>query len=367
MGIALLELGRLQEATEILSQLVVAHPKSAAGWAHLARAIAPRGYAWEAHDAIARALKARPDAQTLVVISMLQMTLLHDFDAAEKTARRAVAMSPDHVGALIQHGQALAAQGHEHKAAALLQAALDKEPGNAMAAFFLEALRGPEESALVSAPASAGAPPEYVRGLFDGFADRFDELMVGTLNYRTPRMMDRLLTQWLQKNRSEPMKPMQMMDAGCGTGLCGIWLARYRGRLTGVDLSRRMLLEAKERLVYDELIAADIVEELRKRPASLGLIAAADVMVYFGDLSSFFSAASAALQENGLLLFSVESTTAGDYVLLPTRRFAHSLNYLIRLATLSGLAARVADESVLRLEKGAEVNGRIVLMEKCGT
>ena len=42
LGIVLQELGRLSEATEVLIQLVVEHPRYAAGWVHLARAIAPQ-------------------------------------------------------------------------------------------------------------------------------------------------------------------------------------------------------------------------------------------------------------------------------------------------------------------------------------
>ena len=44
-----------------------------------------------------------------------------------------------------------------------------------------------------------------------------------------------------------------ILDAGCGTGLCGPLVAPHAQRLTGVDLSAGMLAQASEKGVYDEL------------------------------------------------------------------------------------------------------------------
>ena len=52
----------------------------------------------------------------------------------------------------------------------------------------------------------------------------------------------------------EPSKRLDVLDAGCGTGLCGPLVAPYARRLAGVDLSEGMLAHAKEKNVYDELI-----------------------------------------------------------------------------------------------------------------
>ena len=39
-----------------------------------------------------------------------------------------------------------------------------------------------------------------------------------------------------------------MLDAGCGTGLCGPLIAPHARRLVGVDLSGQMLAHARERV-----------------------------------------------------------------------------------------------------------------------
>jgi len=357
LGIVLHDLGRSVEAAEILGQLVVDDPKHSAAWVHLARTIVTEGFGWEAHKAIDKALRGKPDAQTLVAASMLLMSL-HDDAAAESACRRALKLAPDSAAAWNQMGQLLAAKGQQVQAAEAYQRALASEPGNAIAGFFLAALHG------TAAAPPAIAPPEYVRSLFDAFADQFDGLLVGSLRYRTPKTLHAMFTRFIQRSTAEPATSLTMLDAGCGTGLCGHWLSAYRGRLIGVDLSRGMLAKAKARDVYDELITGDVVEELEKRSGALDLVVAADVMVYFGDLSRLFAAAAAALHDGGVFLFSVESIADADYLLLPTQRFAHSMGYLQRLAGVNGLAVRATEKVVLRLDKGADVHGYAVLTEK---
>jgi len=374
LGIAVSELGRPVEAGEIFGQLVVDHPDFAAGWVQLARVIASQGFAWEAHEALSRALKAKMDVDTLLAVSAIQLSILQDVAAAEASCRRATKLSPHSAAVWIQLGQVLTVKGRPARAAAAYERALAAEPANALASFLLTALRPsignsaprsnqPAEKAAVPLPVSA-APPEYVRALFDGCAERFDSLLVASLNYRTPKMLDTMFSNWLARPGAGPARPLAMLDAGCGTGLCGAWLAPYRGRLSGVDLSRKMLAEAQARGVYDELLPGEIVQILSARPESVDLIVAADVLVYCGDLSSVFAAAAAALHAGGVFLFSVEAVAQGDYVLQSTQRFAHSMTYLHRLAVASGLVVRAEQQAVLRTEKGNDVNGYLLLTEK---
>jgi predicted TPR repeat methyltransferase len=125
-----------------------------------------------------------------------------------------------------------------------------------------------------------------------------------------------------------------------------------------------MIARAQGRELYDELIVGDVVADLQRRPGTLDLIVAADVLVYFGDLSRLFAAAAAALRPGGVFLFSVEASAGADFLLLPTHRFAHSMNYLHRLAVCSALSIRTTEEVVVRMDKGSEVRGYLVLAEK---
>jgi predicted TPR repeat methyltransferase len=363
LGMVLHDLGRSVEAAEVLGKLVMVHPQFSAGWVQLAHVIALGGFDWEAHQAIARALKAKPNAQTLVAASMVLM-MLEDKDAAESLARRAVKMSPQSASAWIQLGQILTIKGRTYDAAAAYQRALAEEPGNAVATFFLAALNAPGAANDPAPPAVAIAPPEYVRALFDGFAERFETSLVDSLKYRVPQLMEQMFAGHLRRGDAAPIKPLVMLDAGCGTGLCAQWMAAYRGSLAGVDLSRGMIARAQGRELYDELIVGDVVADLQRRPGTLDLIVAADVLVYFGDLSRLFAAAAAALRPGGVFLFSVEASAGADFLLLPTHRFAHSMNYLHRLAVCSALSIRTTEEVVVRMDKGSEVRGYLVLAEK---
>jgi predicted TPR repeat methyltransferase len=355
LGIELQDSGRLAQAAEVLGQLVVDYPNCAAGWVQLARAIAPEGFAWEAHQAVARALKGKPDSQTLVTAATVLMTL-EDLAGANSATRRAVKLTPRSVSAWIQRGLVLSADGRGSEAAEAYQQALANEPGNAVARFLLSALDGRS--------AAATAPPEYVRTLFDGCAEQFEDRLVTSLQYRVPQLLEQILSRWLKRTGAEPVKPMAMLDAGCGTGLCAQWLAQHRGQLIGVDLSSRMIAKADARNIYDELIAGEVVCELEKRPGALDLILASDVLVYFGDLTRVFAAAAAALRTGGVFVLSVEAGADAEFVLQSTQRFAHSMGYLNRLAASNDLSVRETEEAVLRLEKGVEVRGHLMLAEK---
>jgi len=74
------------------------------------------------------------------------------------------------------------------------------------------------------------------------------------LSYRAPG----LVAAMIDDAGLERSKRRDVLDAGCGTGLCGPSLAPYARRLTGVDLSSGMLARAKEKQVYDALTQAEV-------------------------------------------------------------------------------------------------------------
>jgi predicted TPR repeat methyltransferase len=364
LAILLLDLARHIESTELLGQLVLEDPKLAPAWVYLARAAAAQGFDWEAHKAVEKALKANPDPETLLTASVLLLDL-RDTNRAEAACRRAIAASPDSAAAWIQLGHVLEKQEDIPGASAAYQRALALEPVNQPAAFFLAAISAGEAgSPAPGAPVVTQAPREYIRSLFDAYAPRFDTVLVTMLNYQVPTLLQRMLADYLaQKPLTDPIA-MTILDAGCGTGLCAQWLAEYRGRLIGVDLSRQMIHHAAERKSYDELLVADLFSILRDRRNTFDLIVAADVLLYFGDLAPFFSAAANALRPGGLLLLSVEATTQADFTLLPTQRFAHSLPYLNHLATASRLTVESTHQATLRRESNKDVPGYLLLARK---
>ena len=149
------------------------------------------------------------------------------------------------------------------------------------------------------------APDEYVRRTFDDFAASFDQVLA-RLEYAAPRLLDAAI---------DPVLPVggngDILDAGCGTGLCGEFLASRGRRLVGVDLSKGMLARARATRHYDELIHAELTAFLESRRGEFDAIVSADTLVYFGDLAAVLAAAHGALRTTGILAFTVEEAT-GD-------------------------------------------------------
>jgi predicted TPR repeat methyltransferase len=135
--------------------------------------------------------------------------------------------------------------------------------------------------------------------------------------------------------------------------------------LAGVDLSAAMVERAKARGAYDRLEVGDLFDALGRAPRGYDLLAAADVLIYLGDLAPFFEAAAAALRAGGLLAFSVEAAGGGTdrYSLDPkTRRYAHAEAYLRRLAGMYGFEERSFVPIPIRLERGEPLPGYLVVL-----
>ncbi len=206
----------------------------------------------------------------------------------------------------------------------------------------------------------------YVAALFDEYCDRFDAHLVERLNYRAPQAVLEALRQVCAAAR-RPFRFAQVLDLGCGTGLMGEAIRPFADRLTGADLSSGMLAKARAKLLYDELVQAELVAFLRPRPdAGADLVLAADVLVYIADLQPIFSAARAALGASGLFGFTMQS--CGDdeapegYRLGSDNRFAHSQIYLRENAASEGLAVAHLSPVVTRQDEGRDVAGLMVVL-----
>jgi predicted TPR repeat methyltransferase len=163
----------------------------------------------------------------------------------------------------------------------------------------------------------------------------------------------------------EGQRSLDILDAGCGTGLCGPLLRPFARSLVGVDLSEGMLARARRRGEYDELIAAEIVAFIAGRPGAFDVIASADTLVYFGALEPVLAAAVQALRPGGYLVFTLEDLQGEDegatYRLNPTGRYAHSQGYLRRALEAAGFRPCTIERAGLRREGGDPVAGLLAL------
>lgn len=286
-----------------------------------------------------------------------------EFETAELLLRRAIAQDPKLALAYELLGKVLYRDARAEESAGVYRAWLAEMPADPIAAH------------LVAATGGAAAPERcsdgFVTGLFERAAPDFDTVLT-TLGYQAPQLVFESAAAVLDPGAVA----LEVLDLGCGTGLCGHWFRPLARRLVGVDLSPGMLEQARTRGCYDELVCGELTAYVRRCEKRFDLITAADVFCYFGDLTAVFAAIASLLHPAGRFIFSVEemsadaaaftgndspstsSTTAG-FTLLEHGRYAHSASYLEQVLKQAGLAPIAMRPAVLRFERGAPVQGLV--------
>jgi predicted TPR repeat methyltransferase len=279
-------------------------------------------------------------------------------ELAQPTLRRV----PDHAGLQFQIGRAWQRLGETTKAVAAWRRCLaladDAAPEGRAALAALTAL-----TAADSDDTAPGQAPDatYVRALFDRYAERFDSDLMGRLNYRAPH----LLHEAVRHRPGFDAGGLEILDLGCGTGLAGLVFAPHAATLAGVDLSPRMVDQARRRGIYHRLEAGDLMTVLNRESDRWHLIVAADVFTYLGDLGPVLTAAARALRPGGLLAGTVELAPEDDGVIAtPSRRIRHGTGHLRRAADAAGLVTVSRSRATLRTEKQEPVTGLVFVLQR---
>jgi predicted TPR repeat methyltransferase len=343
------ESGRLQEAEEAYRHALALDFDHAGAWNNLGIVLRARGHAPEAVGALRRAVECAPgmtDAYVNLGAALRQCRLLKD---AIEAFRCALATNPGHARAHKELGRALYLAGQHEEAESVFRSWAAVEPGNPIAAHMLAACSGRN--------VPARASDDFIRTTFDEFAESFDEMLLHRLDYRAPE----LLVAALRETLGTPQPVYDILDAGCGTGLCGVLLKPFAHSLTGVDLSASMLKKAKERRMYDRLVEDEITRFLNEHVAAFDVVASADTLCYFGDLAPVTQAAFGALRPGGWLSFTLErADDIDDYRINPHGRYSHARAYVDAVLDAAGFRTIEIVPTVLRQEAGQPVGGWIV-------
>ncbi|MFZ6777144.1 tetratricopeptide repeat protein [Undibacterium sp. Ji83W] len=279
---------------------------------------------------------------------------MQQFSAAVESFERAIKIKPDYVKAHLQYGNTLRQMGRDDAAIAAYQTASNHCNDDAELAQINYALAA---MGVIDTPAMS--PAVYIADLFDQYATHFDEHLLEVLHYQIPALLSKAVSKHVKA------EPGNYLDLGCGTGLCAAYLRPKASKLTGIDLSEKMLGQARKTGLYDELHCAEISDWLQLQDQDFDLIIAADVFVYIGDLNQVFAAASRVMQAEAVFGFSVETThESADYILRSSQRYAHSYAYLQRLAQLHGFQIVEASQEIARQDKGEDVHAHILVMIK---
>lgn len=351
-GVQLLDAGDFAGAERELRRALALRPGHAEAYYKLANACKERGKLAEAERHYLAALALDPRRAEAHNNLGATLQLMQRAEAAQASYRRAIAAKPGLSQPYLNLGRLLQELGKSGEAEACYTQALAQglEPG--VFQHLLDAARG---------ASTAQAPPAYVRATFDGFAQQFDRHLVDTLDYRVPEMLSSAV------RALSPPAQMDILDLGCGTGLCGERLRDLARRLVGVDLAPKMLEVARERGCYAELAHAELGQYLSAQaPASFDLVVAADVLIYIGDIGRIFEEVARVLRASGWFAFSIEqpSQDCDSYRLEQSGRYAQSLAYVRKLAREHGLAERSCLDVAIRKHGAQALPGQLLVLQK---
>jgi predicted TPR repeat methyltransferase len=383
-GLALQREGQLDAADELYQQILEHAPGYADAWHFRGLVAMARGQHQEALRLIGKAIEAAPDyADAYNNLGNVHFLMNHHQDALAAW-RLAVEAKPDMAEAHFNLGRGFAATDQVDQALAAfrkgLQVAPEKYDAYHRMASLLYGANRVEEAAQVYREWLAVDPdndyarhmlasctqtdiPERasdsaVRRVFNGFAKDFDE-QLHRLQYRAPT----LVAEGIKRVLGEPAGALEVLDAGCGTGLCAPGLKPYARRLVGVDLSSEMVKRAEARALYDELTVDELTAFLRGRPQAFDLIASGDTVCYFGPLETLMAAAAGSLRTGGHLVFTVERGTEPHH-LNPHGRYSHSDVYVREALAGAGLTTVMIAAGFLRMEAGKPVAGLLVVARR---
>ncbi|OGT45059.1 MAG: hypothetical protein A3E83_08840 [Gammaproteobacteria bacterium RIFCSPHIGHO2_12_FULL_41_20] len=319
---------------------------------NLATCYLKQGALNQAKNHYLRALDMTPeDIQILFNLGVINMQQGHT-DSAIRHYQQAVKINPDFFEAHNNLGVAFLAKQHIGYALEHFQEALRIRPHDESIRYTVHMLS--QDRRLLASPL------EYVKTLFDAYADHYEPHLLQALDYQVPT----LLYQAVEKVRDITSKKWNILDLGCGTGLSGLVFANVARKLIGVDLSTNMLAVAEKKKIYNELILADITTFLGSKQTDYDLIIAADVLVYIGDLQHIFKAVAQALRNHGLFVFNTEVNSEGDFHMMQSGRFAHNKTYVDELLATNHLNVISYQMAITRLQNNEPVYGHIYVVEK---
>lgn len=275
------------------------------------------------------------------------------YDQAIEAYTTVVSFKPDHLGAWQGLARCYLQSDRREEAVQVFDNLIKLNPGNPVLAYLRAACLGtdiPER-----------APDNYLQQLFDESATQFDNHLE-LLEYRAPGLLCAALADILKT----PDASRNILDAGCGTGLCGPLLRPYAQNMEGVDISRGMLSLASARQIYDRLHKCELTQFMLSCRQQYDVVVSADTLCYFGDLHKVFAAVAGVLAPKGLFGFTLEDSGDANlpYHLNTSGRYAHARGYVENELAAADLAVVKYSSVVLRNEAKAPVVGHLVVVRK---
>jgi len=354
-GAALQELGKFNEAAESFSKAIAIKPGYADAYSNLGLALQELGNLEGAVTHHIKALTIKPDYADAHYNLGNALKDLGKFDEAVVSFGRSLEIAPKNPKTSIALSHILYAISIK-----------DLDRAQELALHFIEAF--PKDNILKRGVSgitkivnySANSERLYTTSIFDDFAGTFDKTLE-KIGYNMPKKLAQAV------DSIDGRADLDILDAGCGTGLCGIHLRARARHLIGVDLSVNMLAKAREKELYDDLVKVDLISFMENSPTKFDLVVSADVLVYIGDINPLAQAAYLTLRPRGICVVSIESLedhVGKSFLLAPSGRYQHTASYIRETFKTAGFTVYPLQKTTVRLEHGAPLTAWILLAQK---
>ncbi len=350
-GVALADLGRYAEALACHDHLLRLQPKFIPAAYQRCLMLKELGRHQEMLDATSYLLMLDTDSPDAWWLHAEALQRLQQHEAALAAFEKTLTLNPALHRVWGQMAGLLTDLGRNADALAAFEQSLARGGDADLDGYFIASLKG------VTPPS---APPRsYVQGLFDDYAEHFDTHLVKVLGYQAHKVLvENLKGIGKSSYRSA-------LDLGCGTGLCAPLVRSQVSRLEGVDLSSRMLDQARVLGLYEHLVQADVAEHLQTTDQRYDLLLSCDVFIYVGALEAVFSGAARVLEPGGVFCFSVEvGNDSQDFHLTTSQRYAHSDRYLRTLAAMHGFVLVKTLALPIRQDQQKNIDGLYLYLVK---
>lgn len=343
------EAGKMDQAANLVASVVQAEPAHVGAIKLMGSMAMQTGSTELGISCFSRALALSPKSHE-ILFELGNALIAGNRPAEAVTAlKKALTLRPNDAGTFRALGQAQLDMGNRADALKSFRKTLSILPNDQFAGHFVTALSGEGNT----------RPSNYVADLFDSYADKFDEHLNGSLEYRVPQAVRDLV--------ADRAPFGTVLDLGCGTGLVGVELAKMATAIDGVDIAPQMTLKTQQRGIYRHVRTGDTVELLTTDADLAGpydLVTAGDVFVYVGPLEATFAAVAKVIAPQGLFAFSVETGSEDGVTLRSSGRFAHSSSYIRGLAETHGFAALIERNAAIRQERNQPIPGTLYLLTR---
>jgi SAM-dependent methyltransferase len=141
-------------------------------------------------------------------------------------------------------------------------------------------------------------------GLYGKFAEHYDLIYKTMVNYeKETDDLEKIFKKFCER------KPKSVLDIGCGTGSHSLLLSKRGYHVAGIDISERMVEEARRKAKEEKADVEFFVQDMRKIDLNKKFDCAICMFGGFGyvltnwDLAKVFSGLKRHLEENGLFIF----------------------------------------------------------------